>query len=117
LRKIFWVDASCGWVICSRSSEEIYCVHPQGYESLHGLVTLEMKAVPFFETSGSNNPNTKNTNPKGALIQHENRFATNKSFQHNVPAILTIYFIAVFFLSCALVSRPTMLLVVNTREC
>jgi len=112
LRKVFWVVASCGWVICSRSSEEIYCVHPQGYESNHGLVTLEMKAVRFFETSGSYNPTTQRTDPKGTLIQHENRFAINKIFQGNVRAILAISFAAVFFLSSALVSRPTVLLAV-----
>jgi hypothetical protein len=112
LRKVFWVVASCGWVICSRSSEEIYCGHPQGYESNHGLVILEMKAVRFFETSGSNNPTTQRTDPKRTLIQHEKRFATNKIFQRIVSAILTISFTAVFFLSSALVSQPTMLLAV-----
>jgi hypothetical protein len=112
LTKVFWVVALCGWVICFRSSEEIYCVLPQCYESNHGLVTMEMKEVRFYETSGSNNTTTQRTDPKGTLMQHENRFAVNKIFQHNVPALLTISFAAVFFLSSALVSRPTMLLTV-----
>jgi hypothetical protein len=36
----------------------------QGYESIHKLITLKMKAVCSFITSGSDHPNTQHNNPK-----------------------------------------------------
>jgi hypothetical protein len=42
-----------------------------------------MKAVPFFETSGSNYPTTRRNKPEDLLPQYENKFATHKLFQRS----------------------------------
>jgi hypothetical protein len=43
------------------------------YEPLHGIITLKMKAVPSFETSGRNYPTTWRNNPEDVLTQYRNR--------------------------------------------
>lgn len=49
----------------------------QSYESVHGLITLTTKAARLFETSGSNYPPTRCTNPDDSFPERENKFATN----------------------------------------
>jgi hypothetical protein len=34
----------------------MFLLHPKGYESIHDLINLKMKAELSFETSGSNYP-------------------------------------------------------------
>jgi hypothetical protein len=65
---VFWVVASCGWVFASRRFEETYGLHTLGYESIHVLITLKMKAACFFETSGSNYPTTRHNNLEDCFL-------------------------------------------------
>ena len=71
-----------------------------------------MKVVCSFETSGSIYPTTCCNNPEDLLPQYENRFATNKIFQHcgsmsNFPHNVSISF-AVVFLSVVNMSNQTL---------
>jgi len=79
--QVFWVVASCDWVISSQSFEETYCLHLLGYESIHGLIIWKMKVVCTFETLGSDYPTIQCNNPEDLLPQYENRFARNTIFQ------------------------------------
>ena len=54
-----------------RSFEETYCLHPQCYEPIHGLITLRMKAVRSFEASGHNDANTRRNNPEDCFLNKE----------------------------------------------
>jgi len=45
---------------------------------------LKMKAVRFFETSGSNYPVTCYSNPADFVPPYENRFATSNVFELRV---------------------------------
>ena len=47
----------------------MYCLRFWGYELVHGLVTLKMKAVRSFETSRRNSPTTWLNNPCYLLPQ------------------------------------------------
>ena len=49
----------------------------QAYESIHGFITMEIKAVRTFETSGRNYASTRRNNPEGLVPQHENGFEIN----------------------------------------
>ena len=65
----FWVVALCGWIIAFHRFEGTYCRHLQGNESVSGLITLKIKAVLCFETSGSNHPIAWCNNPENPLPQ------------------------------------------------
>jgi hypothetical protein len=105
-----WVNALCGWIISSRRFEERYHLHPQGYEWIHGLITLKMTAVSSFETSGSSHPTTRRNNPEQLLPQYENAFETNRSppshFQWVTrqvsPMAFAVYFAVIFPFSLSL---------------
>lgn len=56
------------------------CVHPRGYESIRGVITLKTKVACSFETSRSSYPTQRHKNPEDLLPQYKNRFATNKIF-------------------------------------
>jgi hypothetical protein len=43
-------------------------------------ITLKIKAVRSFEMPGSNYPTTRRNNPAYLLPQHDNKFATNRTF-------------------------------------
>lgn len=89
-KHVSWVVALCGWVICPQSlkkekknilpSSSGLCVHPRGYESIRGVITLKTKAACSFETSRSSYPTQRHKNPEDLLPQYKNRFATNKIF-------------------------------------
>lgn len=50
------VCCGCWWVIFSQCFEGTYHLHLQGNGSVNSPITLKMKAVRFFETSGRNYP-------------------------------------------------------------
>jgi hypothetical protein len=42
MKQIFWAVGPRGWGNCSRSFEEIYRLHPQGYKSIHSMFTQKV---------------------------------------------------------------------------
>jgi hypothetical protein len=106
--EVFCFIERWGYVISSRRFEEICRLNLLSYESIHGLIIPEIKAVRSFETSETNYLNTQRHNPEDMLPQYENKFATNKFFQLCVISSgnsarfthdLAIPFNVVFFLS------------------
>jgi len=75
-----FVAASSSWVICSRSFEEMYRIHLQIYEPIHGLTTLKMTAVRSFETSGRYCTTRRCSNRKYLLLPQYNRLQPIKRF-------------------------------------
>jgi hypothetical protein len=69
---LFFNVVPCVWVIVYRRLEGTYRLYIQGHES---LISLRMKAVRFFETSGTNNPATRNNNAEDLLSQQSRRGA------------------------------------------
>lgn len=61
--------SSCAlwWVSFPRRFEETYRLNLPGYELIHGLVTLKMRALRTLDTSGSSHSTTQINNPKAQL--------------------------------------------------
>jgi hypothetical protein len=64
-KQVFWVVAPCDWVIASRRFKGTYRLHLHDYESMNLPITLRIKPVRLFQTSGSNCPPTR---PTSAVI-------------------------------------------------
>jgi hypothetical protein len=52
----------------------------QGYESVGELITVKVKAVCSFETSGGSYLSTRHNDPEDMVSRYESRFVTNKVF-------------------------------------
>jgi len=52
------------WVSFSRRFEETCRLNLPRYESIHGIVTLKMRALPTLDNSGSNHSTTQINNPE-----------------------------------------------------
>jgi hypothetical protein len=64
----FWVVGPCSSVTSFRHfGGKKYRFHIQDDQWIHGLITLKMKAVRSFETSGLNYPSTRRNSPKDTL--------------------------------------------------
>ena len=111
-KRVSWVVEPRGWAISSRSFEETYRLNPQGYESIHGFITLKLKS---FKTSESNyQSHGKTTHNTSFLIRkqvgnkldlealcHFQRVARQACRYTNLSIA------AVFSLSLSLVTQPT----------
>jgi len=47
--QVFWISAAFGWVTSSRRFEQMYLIHPKGYEFIHGHTNPKVKTVHTFE--------------------------------------------------------------------
>ena len=65
------------------------CPHPQGCDSLHGHITLRMKAVCSFETSASSYPTTRCNNPE-VCFSTKTGLELTKSFSALLCMIITL---------------------------
>ena len=67
-KKLFWVAATCGWVIACRCFEGTYCFYFQNYGSMNWLITSSMKVRLLSETGGRNYPTTGRNNPEDLTV-------------------------------------------------
>jgi len=74
-KQVFWVVATCGWVICSGRLEETYSLRPQGYESV--TPNPEDEGDRCLRNAGRNLSNHRRNNPEDLLSERGNKFATN----------------------------------------
>jgi hypothetical protein len=71
-KRIFWIVVPCGWVIRSSSFEETCCFLLQGYESIHRLLTLEVKRyIPSKRRDEITQPHGATTHNTSFLIRKQ----------------------------------------------
>jgi hypothetical protein len=55
-KQVFWVVLLSDWAICFSGFKDVYC--------LHEVITLKIKAIRSFETSGRIYPTTQHNSPE-----------------------------------------------------
>ena len=110
-----WIVASWGWVISSQRFEQTCRPLPQAFEKIHVHMTLNIKAVLLFETSGSNYPTKRRNNPETyffttttslQLIKHFTACHVRGVMRQASRMTSAVSFAAQFFLSRLLDTRP-----------